>query len=222
LELRTVTKEFPFGRGQIRVLDRIDLVIAAGTFTVIAGPSGAGKSTLLNLMGSLDRPTEGSVTLEGREVTGLSDRELSLIRRRRIGFVFQFFNLLPNLATWHNIALPLLLDGVSPASAHERARSLAEELDISERLDVPSRLLSGGEMQRAAIARALAQDPALILADEPTGNLDSSAGRAVLALLHEAVHRRGRTVVLVTHDPSALPLADRLMHLVDGKIVSRR
>jgi putative ABC transport system ATP-binding protein len=222
LELKGVSKDFPLESGSIRVLDGIELDIMAGTLTVIVGPSGAGKSTLLNLMGGLDRPTAGSIQLEGRELATASDRDLTLIRRRRIGIVFQFFNLLPNLTTWHNIAMPLLLDAVSPASARQHAEKLAVELGISMVLDMPARLLSAGEMQRAAIARALVQGPALVLADEPTGNLDASSGKTVLDLLQRAVRRQGHTVVLVTHDFSALPGADHLVQLIDGKIASQR
>jgi putative ABC transport system ATP-binding protein len=220
LELRGVTKDVHLAQGTLRVIDHVDLDIAAATCTVISGPSGAGKSTLLHLMGALDRPTTGSIRLEMSELTTLSDHALSLIRRRRIGFVFQFFNLLPNLTMRQNIALPLLLDGVAPSAALARAATLAGELGLEARLDTPARLLSGGELQRAALARALVHNPALLLADEPTGNLDSASGRRVLELLREAVSRRGRTLVLVTHDPAAWPLADRHVQLIDGRIVN--
>jgi putative ABC transport system ATP-binding protein len=218
LELKAVTKDFVLHSGTIRVLDDVALEVMAGTLTVIVGPSGAGKSTLLNLMGGLDRPSKGSVTLEGRELTTLSERELTLIRRRRIGIVFQFFNLLPNLTTWHNIAMPLLLDGIAPGFARKKAERLAAELGIFERLDAPARLLSAGEMQRAAIARALIHAPALLLADEPTGNLDLRNGKAVIELLRNVVSQQGHTVVLVTHDPAAMPIGDQLLRLVDGHI----
>jgi len=220
LELRGIAKEFPAGEARVRVLDGIDLSIAAGSFTVIAGPSGAGKSTLLHLMGGLDRPSEGSVWLEGRDLASLPEYELTLLRRRRIGFVFQFFNLLPNLTAWQNIAMPLLLDGVHPRLAKQAAADLGDELGLGARLDQQAYRLSGGEMQRAAVARALIHDPALVLADEPTGNLDSAAGRMVLNLLCAGVRRRNRTLVMVTHDRAALSLGDRVVELLDGKVAS--
>ena len=220
VELRGVTKEFVAGEACVRVLNGIDLCIAAGSFTVIAGPSGAGKSTLLHLMGGLDRPSEGSVWLEGCDLASLPDSRLTLLRRRRIGFVFQFFNLLPNMTAWQNIAMPLLLDGVHPKIARQAAIDLGDELGLGARLDQQASKLSGGEMQRAAIARALIHDPALVLADEPTGNLDSETGRRVLDLLCAGVRKRHRTLVMVTHDRAAVSLGDRVVTLLDGKIVS--
>jgi ABC-type lipoprotein export system ATPase subunit len=219
LELQGVTKDVALGGGRIRVLDHIDLDIAAGSFVLIAGPSGAGKSTLLQLMGGLDQPSSGTVRLAGRDLAALPDRELTALRRRGIGFVFQFFNLLPNLSTWQNIAMPLLLDGVHPRIARQVASLLGEELGLSDRLGEAASRLSGGEMQRAAVARALIQDPMLVLADEPTGHLDSANGQAVLDLLCAAVRKRQRTLVLVSHDPAAWPLADRVVRLRDGRIV---
>lgn len=213
-------KVFAQGKGYVTVLGGIDLSVVASTFTVIIGASGSGKSTLLNLMGGLDSPTSGSILLQGQELSSLTAQELSMIRRRRIGFVFQFFNLLPNMLAWQNIALPLLLDGILPEAAHRKVSLLAEKLNINSQLETPARLLSGGEMQRVAIARALIREPELILADEPTGNLDSGSGHAVLSLLREVVDRDRQTIIMVTHDSSAIALADRWLTLIDGTLRS--
>jgi ABC-type lipoprotein export system ATPase subunit len=217
--LERVSKDYSAPGGMVRVLRDVDLVIDAQLLTVVTGPSGAGKSTLLHLMGALERPSGGRVLFEGRNLAEMDDEELTLLRRRRIGFVFQFSNLLPELPTWQNIALPLLLDGVAPREARVAATMLAERLGITAQLEVRSGLLSGGEMQRAALARALVHEPALVLADEPTGNLDQAAGAAVLATLRQVVSEGGGTVVLVTHDPGALSIGDRLVRLVDGRVV---
>jgi putative ABC transport system ATP-binding protein len=219
LRLEGLTKQYSVPGGAVSVLRGIDLTILPRTLTVIAGPSGAGKSTLLHLMGTLERPTSGRIFLEGQDLCKLSDDKLTTIRRRKVGFVFQFFNLLPQLPTWQNIALPLLLDGVPPALARRKVVQLAERLGIGETLDVAAKLLSGGEMQRVAVARALSNDPAMILADEPTGNLDQAAGRKLLELLRRLVVEEGCTVVLVSHDPGATAFGDRQLHLVDGRIV---
>ena len=213
-----VVKEHRRGAEIIKALDGVSLAIARGTFTAVVGPSGAGKSTLLHIAGGLDRPTSGRVLLEGSSLAELSDRERTLVRRRRVGFVFQFFNLLPNLVLWQNIALPLLIDGVSPAEARERAGRLAASLGVAHRMEAPTSSLSGGEMQRTALARALVNDPALVLADEPTGNLDRRTGQEVMRLLREAVDAHGRTLVTVTHDPTVASLADRTIEIVDGRI----
>jgi putative ABC transport system ATP-binding protein len=219
LRVEDVVKEYTREAEVVRAVDDVSLQVAQGGFVAIVGPSGAGKSTLLHLVGGLDRPSRGRILLEGRDLAGLSQRELTLVRRRRIGFVFQFFNLLPNLPTWHNIAIPLLIDGIAPDKARRSAEELARRLGIHQRVETPARLLSGGEMQRTAIARALAADPALILADEPTGNLDRATGAEVLEFLRDLVDHEGRTVVLVTHDEAAAHLADAVVHMVDGRIV---
>jgi len=220
LEINDAVKEYRRGDEVVRAVDHVNLSVESGHFVAIVGPSGAGKSTMLHLIGGLDRPTSGSVSLEGRDLAKLGQQELTLVRRRRIGIVFQFFNLLPNLATWHNIAMPLLIDGVAPDRARERARTLANKLGIGRRLDTRASLLSGGEMQRTAIARALVADPPLLLADEPTGNLDITTGREVLKLMRDLVSEDSRTVVMVTHDQSAAAIADRVVEMVDGRIVS--
>ena len=218
LELRGVTKEYAFGDRTVRVLDAIDLAIDRHSLVVVTGPSGSGKSTLLNIMGGLDRPTCGSVLLEGQDLATMRERELTHVRRRRLGFVFQFFNLLPNLAAWQNVAMPLLLDGAPPAVARHAALRIGDELGLGDLMRRPVANLSGGEMQRVAVARALVHEPGLVLADEPTGNLDSVNGSKVLALLRESVRRRGATLVMVTHDSSMQPLADRVVRLRDGRI----
>jgi putative ABC transport system ATP-binding protein len=219
LELKGVSKDYPAGGGSIRVVQNVNLLIRRGTFTVLVGASGCGKSTLLHLMGGLDRPTSGSIWLEQKELGKLTDRELSLVRRRRLGFVFQFFSLLPNLPTWLNIALPLLIDGVAPPEARQKASALADRVGLGHRLDSKAGLLSGGEMQRAALARALIHGPTVVLADEPTGNLDSQTGLAVLTLMRELVDEGSRTLVMVTHDAAATRFGDRTIRLKDGQVL---
>ena len=222
LQLSGVTKEYRRGDELVRAVSAVDLDVPAGTFMAIVGPSGAGKSTLLHLIGGLDVPSRGAVLLEGRDLARLSADELTLVRRRRLGFVFQFFNLLPNLPCWQNIAMPLLIDGTAPESARERAAELGIRLGIEHRLDTRASLLSGGEMQRTAIARALVADPALVLADEPTGNLDKATGAEVLDILRGLVDGEGKTVVMVTHDAAAARRADVVVTIVDGRVASRR
>lgn len=222
LNLHNVCKYHQGPYGVIRILDGVNVAILKNTFTVIIGPSGSGKSTLLYLMGALDRPSAGKVIFEGRDLGELTDRELTIIRRRRIGFIFQFFNLLPELPTWQNIALPLLIDGMLPSEASKAARTLGDRFNLTDRLDLSAGLLSGGEMQRTAIARAMAHNPGLILADEPTGNLDQTNGRMILKILRGLVTEGGRTVVMVTHDPQAAASADCLLELIDGQVVNER
>ncbi|MFN2463022.1 MAG: ABC transporter ATP-binding protein [Candidatus Dormibacteria bacterium] len=221
LQLTGVTKEYSRGDQLVRAVSEVDLEVPQGGFTAIVGPSGAGKSTLLHLVGGLDTPTRGSVLLEGRDLARLTTNELTLVRRRRLGFVFQFFNLLPNLPCWQNIAMPLLIDGAAPVEARDRATSLGVRLGIGHRLDTRASLLSGGEMQRTAIARALVGDPALVLADEPTGNLDRATGIEVLDILRRLVDDEGKTIVMVTHDAAAARRADVIVTMVDGAVASR-
>jgi putative ABC transport system ATP-binding protein len=203
-----------------RAVEDVTLSVEAGSALAIVGPSGAGKSTLLHLLGALDKPTSGRVLIEGRDLGGLSVAELAELRRRRMGFVFQLYNLLPQIATWQNIALPLLIGGVPPAQARSRAAELAALLGIERRLDAPAGSLSGGEMQRAAIGRALSCGPALVLADEPTGSLDSQTGSQVLDLLYSTVREAGGSLVLVTHDRGAAERADRVIEMVDGRVAA--
>jgi putative ABC transport system ATP-binding protein len=190
--------------------------IEAGRLVSVMGPSGSGKSTLLHLIGGLDAPTSGSVVIDGNDLARLDDDELTLFRRRSLGFIFQFFNLLPTMTAWENVALPRLLDGVKINEVKPRAIELLERVGLGERVDHKPSQLSGGEMQRVAVARALVGDPLLVLADEPTGNLDSASGQAVLELLRKIVAEENKTVVIVTHDAEAASLADQQVKLQDG------
>ncbi len=219
LELTDVIKEYRVGRQRVRALDGIDLRIEAGEFTSIIGPSGSGKSTLLHLLGALDSPDSGSITFRGEEIAGLDDDRQSEFRRHRVGFVFQFFNLLPTLSAWENVAIPKLLDGTGLRKAKPRALELLDLVGLSERAEHRPAELSGGQMQRVAVARALIMDPPLILADEPTGNLDSKTGAAILSLLGD-ITSAGNSVVMVTHDMGAAHYCDRVITLRDGKIGS--
>jgi putative ABC transport system ATP-binding protein len=198
----------------------VSLEVSRGQFVSIMGPSGSGKSTLMHLIGGLDRPTSGSVRLEGQAIESLSDDELSRFRRRKLGFIFQFFNLLPTLTAIENVALPLLLDGRPLREVEPRARELLALIGLERRTHHRPDQLSGGEMQRVAIARALVTNPLLILADEPTGNLDTATGTTVLELLRTMARERGHTILMVTHDPRAASFSDRLVRLRDGRIES--
>ena len=209
------------GSEEVRALRGVDLTVMRGEYVAIMGPSGSGKSTLMNLLGCLDTPTEGSYRLAGQEVSGLSDTETAFIRNQRIGFVFQTFHLLPRYTALDNVALPLRYAGVTAAERHDRARRALERVDLADRLDHRPNQLSGGQRQRVAIARALVNDPDLLLADEPTGNLDSKVGAEILALFDE-LHASGRTVVMVTHEPEVAARAERLIKVVDGSIVIDR
>jgi putative ABC transport system ATP-binding protein len=219
LEARGLVRRFRQGDAEIRAVDGVDLDVAAGELIAIMGPSGSGKSTLLHLLGAIDRPDEGVVRLEGREISALPARELALVRRRRLGFLLQFFSLLPTLTALENVAFPLLLDGVQDAS--DRAAAELARVGLERRASHRPAELSGGEQQRLAIARALVNEPSLVLADEPTGNLDDAAGAAVLALLR-SVADGGRAVVLVTHDARAGAMADRTLTLVEGRLQAAR
>jgi putative ABC transport system ATP-binding protein len=219
LEARALAKTYHSGDAQVRALDGVDLVVERGEFVAIMGPSGCGKSTLLNLLAGFDRPSAGEVWLGGQRIDGLSEARLARLRRRRIGFVFQFFNLLPALSVAENVELPLLLAGQRRPAARRAAGALLEELGVAERRNAAPTLLSGGQQQRVALARAMANSPDIVLADEPTGNLDTAATRGVLDLLGEA-RRRGQTVLLVTHDARVAAAADRVVRLRDGRIVA--
>ncbi|MCM6776562.1 ABC transporter ATP-binding protein [Nocardia sp. CDC159] len=219
LELTNVVKEYRVGGQRVRALDGIDLRIEAGEFTSIIGPSGSGKSTLLHLLGALDSPDSGSITFQGEEIGDLDDDRQSEFRRHRVGFVFQFFNLLPTLSAWENVAIPKLLDGNGLRKAKPRALELLRLVGLGDRAEHRPAELSGGQMQRVAVARALIMDPPLILADEPTGNLDSKTGAAILALLGD-ITSAGNSVVMVTHDMGAAHYCDRVVTLRDGRIGS--
>jgi len=201
----------------VHALDGVSLSIPRGSYTAVMGPSGSGKSTLMNLVGCLDTPTEGSVTVAGEEVTELSDRGRTRLRGRAIGFVFQTFNLMPRLSARDNVALPLVFQGWSRTERRERARSLLEEVGLGDRVGHRPNELSGGQRQRVAIARALATEPELILADEPTGNLDTETGRRIMGLF-ETLSDEGNTIVMVTHERHIAEHAERIVHLLDGEI----
>lgn len=214
-----LTKEYGSAAQPVRALDRVNFAIEAGECVAIMGPSGSGKSTLLHLLGGLDRPTHGTVWLREIDLSTLSDEALSKVRREQLGFVFQFFNLLPVLNARENVALPLLLDGVPRDEALRRADAALERVGLAERALHRPAELSGGQQQRVAIARALVTEPSLILADEPTGNLDSQTSDEIIHLLRRSVDEWGRTLVIVTHDPRIAAHADRIVFLKDGRIV---
>lgn len=220
LETQKLKKTFTRGEQKIDALKNISISVNRGEFVSVMGPSGSGKSTLLHLVGGLDRPTQGKVLLDGTPIQSLNDNELSLFRRRRLGFIFQFFNLLPTLTALENVALPRLLDGESISHVENKAKELLTLMGLSRRMDHRPDQLSGGEMQRVAIARALVTDPLLILADEPTGNLDSKTGAAVLELLSDMAREKGHTIVMVTHDSNAASYGTRLIRLKDGEVES--
>ncbi len=222
IELRDVVREYRVGGQSVRALDEIGLRLDGGHFVSVVGPSGAGKSTLLHLLGALDSPDSGCIEFDGDEIGRLSDEQQSAFRHRRVGFVFQFFNLLPTLSAWENVAVPKLLDGVRLGRAKPDAIRLLDRVGLGNRTEHRPAELSGGQMQRVAVARALMMDPPLILADEPTGNLDSATGASILALLGEVAHDpgRGRLVVMVTHNAEAADATDRVIMLQDGRISS--
>jgi putative ABC transport system ATP-binding protein len=219
IAVRNVHKVFRQGEAEVRALNGVSLDVAAGDFISIMGPSGSGKSTLLHLIGGLDGPSTGEIAIAGTSLTRLGDDELTVFRRRKIGFVFQFFNLLPAYSAEENVALPLLLDGRRGREARERAVVALDQVGLSHRRHHRPDELSGGEMQRVAVARALVIDPLLLLADEPTGNLDTRTGEHVLDLMTAANRSRSCTVVLVTHDPRAAAHARRVITLGDGRLV---
>jgi putative ABC transport system ATP-binding protein len=214
--LRDVRKVYGRGEGEVVALDGVSVGLAVGSFTAIMGPSGSGKSTFLNVAAGLDRPTAGTVAMGDTDLTRLSERRLTILRRERIGFVFQAFNLLPSLTVAQNIALPLRLDGRRLRRCN--VREVAARVGLEKRLRHRPSQLSGGQQQRVAIARALVTRPEVIFADEPTGALDRKTGRDVLALLREIADEGGHTVVMVTHDPVAAALADRVILLADGRL----
>jgi putative ABC transport system ATP-binding protein len=218
ISLNSVSKRFD-GKRQVIALDQVDLQIDKGEMVSLVGPSGSGKSTLLNLIGGLDRPTEGDIHIDGTLLGGISDDELTRIRRDKIGFIFQFFNLLPTLSCLENVSLPLHLRGWPTAKINDRSRELLSLVKLDKRLDHLPEELSGGERQRVAIARALSVYPPILLADEPTGNLDSNTGADILALIRELHERLNATILIVTHDRGVAESCPRQIGLKDGKIV---
>ena len=216
-----LTRTYPMGSQTLTALDRVSFHIPQGEYAAIVGPSGSGKSTLMHLLGCLDSPTSGSYRLHGRDVSRLSGKELARVRGAEIGFVFQGFQLIPRLTALENVALPMLLCGIPARARNARAEMLLARVGLADRLHHKSTQLSGGQQQRVAIARALSRDPAVLLADEPTGSLDPRSTREVLALLDE-LHREGHTVVLITHDMKVAAQADRQLEIAGGRLVADR
>ena len=219
LDAQDLRKQYQLGKHTVDALRGVEFAVQKGEFVAIMGPSGSGKSTLLHLVGGLDKPSSGEVTLAGQRLSVLDDNQVTLVRRHNIGFVFQFFNLLPTLTAEENVALPLIIDGQNLRGHQERLDSLLQLVGLTDRRQHKPDQLSGGEQQRVAIARALITNPAIVLADEPTGNLDSTSGAAVMDLLRRSCDELGQTIVVVSHDPRAAGYADRVVFLGDGKIV---
>jgi putative ABC transport system ATP-binding protein len=219
LEANQVKKHYQMGEVTVNALAEVNLVVNPGEFVAIMGPSGSGKSTLLHLLGGLDGPSEGEITLAGQPLSKLNDNEITIVRRRKVGFIFQFYNLLPTLTAEENIGLPLMIDGQSLEKHQGKIEKLLALVGLSDRKDHKPDQLSGGQQQRVAIARAFVNDPEIVLADEPTGNLDSKSGAAILELLRRTCDELSATIVMVTHDARAASYADRVIFLKDGAIV---
>ncbi len=219
LHLDGVTKDYALGKTVVNALRGLDLSIETGEIVAIMGPSGSGKSTLMHILGALDTPTDGTASLEGHDLHELSENELVTLRGKKVGFVFQTFNLIQALTAQQNVELPMIFQGVRKGTRTARARALLERVGLGERLKHRPNELSGGERQRVAIARALANDPEIILADEPTGNLDSETGATILELLKQLSVEEGKTMILITHDPDAAAIAHRIVRLRDGRVV---
>lgn len=218
ISLKGIRKIYEMGDVQVRALDGIDLEIAEHEFICVMGASGSGKSTLMNIIGCLDRPSEGSYTLDGSDVSSLTSRELAVIRNKKVGFVFQTFNLLPRMTAHRNVELPLIYAGDIDKERKRKTALALEKVELSDRAKHKPNEMSGGQRQRVAIARALVNDPSIIFADEPTGNLDSRTGLAIMALFQK-LHREGATIVMVTHEMDIALHAERIIHLKDGKII---
>ena len=219
LETKDLRKVYGSGDTEVRALDGVDLTVEKGEFVAVVGTSGSGKSTLLHMLGGLDRPTSGTVTVDGRELSAMRDEELTIFRRRKIGFVFQNYNLVPVLNVYENIVLPIQLDGKAPDRGY--VDQIIETLGLGNKLQNLPNNLSGGQQQRVAIARALAAKPAIILADEPTGNLDSATSLDVMGLLKVTAQKFSQTIVMITHNEELAQMADRIIRIEDGRIVVR-
>ncbi len=221
LETQQLTKQYQMGDVTVTALNDVNFAVERGEFVAIMGPSGSGKSTLLHLLGGLDTPTSGEVVLAGQALSQLSDDQITRFRRQKIGFIFQFYNLLPTLTAAENVVLPLLIDGRTASEYKARLQVLLSLVSLEDRASHLPDQLSGGQQQRVAIARAFINDPEIVLADEPTGNLDSRSGKSILDLLRKACRELEATIVIVTHDPRAASYADRVVFLKDGQIVHR-
>lgn len=219
LQTRDLKKYYGSGENQVRALDGVNLSVEQGEFVAIVGTSGSGKSTLLHMLGGLDRPTGGTVTVEGKDIFSLKDEALTIFRRRKIGFVFQSYNLVPVLSVWENVVLPIQLDGKKPDESY--IKQVISSLGLEKKLKNLPNQLSGGQQQRVAIARALATEPAILLADEPTGNLDSKTSQDVLGLMKVMGQKFGQTMVMITHNEEIAQMADRIVRIEDGHIVTR-
>jgi putative ABC transport system ATP-binding protein len=220
IDMKGIIKRFYVGEpNELQILNGIDLQVKEGEFVAIVGESGSGKSTLMNIIGVLDRPTEGSYNLDGVDVEKLKDRDLSDIRNQKIGFVFQTFNLIPRTNALRNVELPMLYAGVPMGQRNRRAKELLEMVGMQERMDHQPSELSGGQKQRIAIARAMANDPAILLADEPTGALDSKTGRLVMDIFHDLHQKQGKTIVLITHSKELAAETQRIVTILDGRII---
>ena len=218
IRMKGIRKEYRMGENVVAALDGVDIHIEPHEFVSIIGPSGSGKSTLMNIIGCLDVADEGEYWLDGQEISDYTEDELAVIRNRKIGFVFQQFNLLPKLTAQENVELPLIYQGMSAGKRRERSEEVLERVGLLDRMDHKPTELSGGQQQRVAIARALAGNPSLILADEPTGNLDSRTGAEVMTLFHE-LHEAGNTIVLITHDSGIAAQTPRAIHIHDGRVL---
>jgi putative ABC transport system ATP-binding protein len=218
VQANQLRKQYQLGSNKVDALAGVDFLVEKGEFVAIMGPSGSGKSTLLHMIGGLDQPSGGEILLAGSRLSQLKDKKVTLLRRRNIGFVFQFFNLLPTLSAEENITLPLLIDGQNPKDYQQRLESLLNLTGLSDRRRHKPEQLSGGEQQRVALARALITEPAILLADEPTGNLDSKTGTAIMELLRQSCDQLNQSIVVVTHDPRAAAYADRVVFLRDGRL----
>jgi putative ABC transport system ATP-binding protein len=221
IRMRAIRKVYNIGKVDVEALRGVDLDIGGNEYVAIVGPSGSGKSTLMNLLGCLDTPTSGEYLLAGDNVASYDRNQLAEVRNKRIGFVFQNFNLLPYATALENVELPLLFGGVPARERQERAQEMLERVDLKDRMDHKPTELSGGQMQRVAIARALVNRPAIVLADEPTGNLDSNSGRAIVEIFN-ALHGAGQTIIMITHDATIARLASRIVQIRDGQIVEDR
>jgi len=219
LQISNLTKHFQMGKNTVRALDGVSVELPAESFSVAMGPSGSGKSTLLYLLGGLDRPSSGSISVQNQRLDAMDENALAAFRRQTVGFVFQSFNLIPSMSAEENVAFPMQFSGLSPRQRKQRALELLEQVGLADRAQHRPNELSGGQQQRVAVARALVNNPALILADEPTGNLDSASGVGIMKLL-AGLHAQGRTVLVVTHDPRMVRYATHKIYLLDGHIVS--